>query len=62
MGRVAGGFACRDPKLDDIGDRIETSASGYGSLAAVRHSAELTETPARWERPSSPYGTHPAHW
>ncbi|MBX9828878.1 MAG: CoA transferase [Xanthobacteraceae bacterium] len=62
MGRVADGFACSDPRLEDIGDRIETSASGYGSLAAVRHSAELTETPARWERPSSPYGTHPARW
>jgi crotonobetainyl-CoA:carnitine CoA-transferase CaiB-like acyl-CoA transferase len=62
MGRVANGFACSDPKLEDIGDRIETSASGYGSLAAVRHSAELSETPARWERPSSPFGTHPARW
>jgi crotonobetainyl-CoA:carnitine CoA-transferase CaiB-like acyl-CoA transferase len=62
MGRVANGFACHDPKLEDIGDRIETTASGYGSLAAVRHAAEMSETPARWERPSSPYGTHPAHW
>ena len=62
MGRVANGFACDDPKLEDIGDRIETSPSGYGSLAAVRHAAELSETPARWERPSSPYGTHPARW
>jgi crotonobetainyl-CoA:carnitine CoA-transferase CaiB-like acyl-CoA transferase len=62
MGRVAGGLACRDPKLEEIGDRIETSPSGYGSLAAVRHAAELSETPARWERPSSPYGTHPPRW
>jgi crotonobetainyl-CoA:carnitine CoA-transferase CaiB-like acyl-CoA transferase len=62
MGRVANGFACSDPRLEAIGDRIETSASGYGSLAAVRHSAEMSETPARWERPSSPYGTHPARW
>jgi crotonobetainyl-CoA:carnitine CoA-transferase CaiB-like acyl-CoA transferase len=62
MGRVAGGFACSDPKLEEIGDRIETSPSGYGSLAAVRHAAALSETPARWERPSVPYGTHPARW
>jgi crotonobetainyl-CoA:carnitine CoA-transferase CaiB-like acyl-CoA transferase len=62
MGRVADGFACDDPKLEDIGDRIETTASGYGSLAAVRHSAELSETPACWDRPSSPYGTHAARW
>ena len=53
------GFALHDPRLEEIGDRIETSASGYGTLAAVRHAAELSETPARWERPSSPFGTHP---
>jgi crotonobetainyl-CoA:carnitine CoA-transferase CaiB-like acyl-CoA transferase len=62
MGRVANGLVCSDPKLEDIGDRIETSSSGYGSLAAVRHAAELSETPAHWERPSSPFGTHPARW
>jgi len=62
MGRVENGFACHDPRLEEIGDRIETSASGYGTLAAVRHAAELSETPARWERPSSPFGTHPPRW
>ena len=62
MGRVENGFACPDPRLEEIGDRIETSPSGYGTLSAVRHAAELSETPARWERPSSPFGTHPPRW
>jgi crotonobetainyl-CoA:carnitine CoA-transferase CaiB-like acyl-CoA transferase len=62
MGRVENGFACRDPGLDEIGDRIEASPSGYGTLSAVRHAAELSETPARWEQPSSPFGTHPPRW
>jgi crotonobetainyl-CoA:carnitine CoA-transferase CaiB-like acyl-CoA transferase len=62
MGRVENGFACSDPRLEEIGDRIERSPSGYGTLSAVRHAAELSESPARWERPSSPFGTHPPRW
>ena len=41
---------------------LETSASGYGELTAIRHSARLSASPARYERPSSPPGTHAAAW
>ena len=48
--------------LADVADRIEESASGFGKLTAVRHSAVMSETPPRWERPSVPLGTHPPAW
>jgi crotonobetainyl-CoA:carnitine CoA-transferase CaiB-like acyl-CoA transferase len=61
LGRVEG-QSCADPKFDDVRDRLEDSASGFGQLTAVRHSADMSETPARWERPSVPLGTHPPAW
>lgn len=41
---------------------IETMPSGFGTLKAVRHSALLSTTPARWSRPAMPLGSHPAQW
>ena len=42
----------------DVRDRLDDSHSGFGRLTAVRHSAVMSETPTRWERPSVPLGTH----
>ena len=61
LGRVEG-ERCADPKFNDVRDRLEDSASGFGQLTAVRHAADMSETPARWERPSMPLGTHPPAW
>ncbi|CUT10586.1 CAIBBAIF family protein [Bradyrhizobium sp.] len=41
---------------------IESMPSGFGTLKAVRHSALLSKTPARWSRPAMPLGSHPAEW
>ncbi len=41
---------------------IEESASGFGPLQAVRHSAALSATPAFWARPAMPLGSHPPQW
>ena len=62
LGRVADGFSCSAPSREQIGGFLENSESGFGLLSAVRHAAHLSETPARWERPSVPPGTHPAAW
>jgi crotonobetainyl-CoA:carnitine CoA-transferase CaiB-like acyl-CoA transferase len=62
LGRVADGFSCPEMKFADIKDRLEAAPSGYGELSAVRHAAELSATPARWTRPSTPFGTHPPRW
>lgn len=62
LGRVADGLACSDPDLNAVRDRLEENESGFGRLTTVRHSAVLSETPARWLRPSVPPGTHPPRW
>jgi crotonobetainyl-CoA:carnitine CoA-transferase CaiB-like acyl-CoA transferase len=62
LGRIGGGLACHDPKLDDVRDRLEDSDSGFGRLTAVRHSAVMSETPPCWVRPSVPLGTHAPIW
>jgi len=59
LGRIAGGLSCADPRFEDVRDCLEESESGFGRITAVRHAAILSETPARWTRPSVPLGTHP---
>lgn len=59
LGRVPGGLSIPKPSFDAY---VETSDSGFGRLAALRHSAELSRTPAAWTRPSMPPGSHPAVW
>src|SRR5262249_32601366 len=54
LGRVEGGFQCPDPTFEQVQDLLEVTPSGFGQLTAVRHSAQLSETPARWERPTVP--------
>ncbi|MBW7964281.1 CoA transferase [Bradyrhizobium sp. BR 10261] len=41
---------------------METVSSGFGTLQAVRHSAVLSRTPARWSRPAMPLGSHSPQW
>jgi hypothetical protein len=59
LGRVEGGFAAKPPPLDPW---LETTASGFGELRALRHSAQLSRTPAAWLRPSVPPGRSQPHW
>ncbi len=59
LGRVPGGFGIAWP---DRRPYLETTRSGFGELVAVRHSAQLSSTPARWARPSVPPGTNPPAW
>jgi crotonobetainyl-CoA:carnitine CoA-transferase CaiB-like acyl-CoA transferase len=62
LGLVPDGLACKAPAAEDLVDVMEESASGFGRLSAVRHTAQLSETPARWDRPCMPLGSHPARW
>jgi crotonobetainyl-CoA:carnitine CoA-transferase CaiB-like acyl-CoA transferase len=61
LGRIDG-LTAHDPTRDDVRDLLEESDSGFGRLSAVRHSAQMDETPPRWARPSVPLGTHPPKW
>ena len=62
LGRVENGLEANDPKQDDVSDRIEESDSAFGRLRAVRHSAELSETPAYFSRPAAPLGSNEPVW
>lgn len=62
FGRVDGGFSTRVPPRAEIGEFLEDSISLFGAMRAVRHAAQLAETPATWTRPAVPLGTHPPVW
>ncbi|WP_296225938.1 CoA transferase [Ralstonia sp. UBA689] len=62
FGRMAYGFDAPDPRYEDIGAYLETTPSGFGTLTALRHAGQLSDTPPRWTLPSVPLGTHPARW
>jgi len=59
LGRVDGAFGVRPQPLEPY---LETTASGFGQLRAVRHGAQLSRTPAAWTRPSVPPGHSQPHW
>jgi hypothetical protein len=41
---------------------MEDMPSGFGMLNAVKHSAILAKTPARWVRPAVPLGPDKPEW
>ncbi|MDW5444923.1 CoA transferase [Polaromonas sp. SM01] len=59
LGRVPGGLAAARPPMAPY---LEVSPSGFGTLCAVRHSAQLARTPAKWARPSMPPGSSAPAW
>ena len=62
LGRIERGLSCHETSFDGVQDLLEVHDSGFGRLAAIRHAAQLSETPARWARPSMPLGAHLAAW
>lgn len=62
QGRVDSGFAGRLSSRDDVADLLEDTPSPFGLMRAVRHAAQLSDTPAGWTRSSVPLGTHPPAW
>lgn len=59
FGRVRDGFSAGKPDMEPY---AEVAASGFGELGAMRHSARLERTPAKWVRPSMPPGSDPPRW
>jgi len=62
LGRVENGLSARDPGLSDVQDRLEESDSDFGRLRAVRHAAELSETPAHFLCPAQRLGASSPTW
>jgi crotonobetainyl-CoA:carnitine CoA-transferase CaiB-like acyl-CoA transferase len=61
LGRIDG-IKSPNPKFADVPDCLEDLPSGFGTLTTVRHAAQMSETPPRWDRPSVPLGTDTAAW
>jgi CoA-transferase family III len=55
-------LSAADLNSADLTDVLEDTTSGFGRLTAVRHSANLSMTPASWRRPAVPLGTHAPVW
>jgi crotonobetainyl-CoA:carnitine CoA-transferase CaiB-like acyl-CoA transferase len=62
QGREQDGFAIPEPSPAEVEAVLETSASPFGTVRAVRHAARLSETPARWTRPTVPLGSDAPRW
>jgi crotonobetainyl-CoA:carnitine CoA-transferase CaiB-like acyl-CoA transferase len=62
LGRIAGGLAASEFGRDTVERFMEDLPSGWGQLRSVKHSAVLSTTPAFWERPAMPLGSHSAQW
>jgi crotonobetainyl-CoA:carnitine CoA-transferase CaiB-like acyl-CoA transferase len=61
LGRIDG-MRCHDPGFDHVRDRLQETPSGFGRLTAVRHAAQMSETPPHWIRATVPLGTHAPAW
>lgn len=59
LGRLQGGVGVQVPARDAF---VASYPSGYGELQAIRHAAQLSRTPAGWDRPSMPPGSHAPQW
>ena len=59
LGRVEGGFNITAPACDAY---LETTASGWGQMSAIKHAAQFSRTAARWSRPSVQPGTDAPVW
>lgn len=62
LGRIADGLAASEFGRETVERFMEDLPSGLGQLRSVKHSAELSKTPAFWERPAMPLGSHSAQW
>ena len=62
LGRLADGLKTEDLKGEAVRPFVEEVASGFGPLRSIRHSAQLSKTPAFWARPAMPLGSHPPQW
>ncbi|EDT39066.1 CoA transferase [Burkholderia ambifaria] len=62
FGVVPDGLHAAELTPDDVRDRIDRSASPFGTIDAVRPAERLSATPPRFARPPVPLGTDDARW
>jgi len=62
LGRIEDGHGTPERDRAALADLLDEAPSPFGRMSFVRHAAQLSETPPRWERPAVPLGTHPPVW
>jgi crotonobetainyl-CoA:carnitine CoA-transferase CaiB-like acyl-CoA transferase len=62
LGRLPEGLTAPDLKAEAVEPYMEDLQSAFGPLHSVKHSAVLSRTPARWDRPAVKLGTHAPEW
>ncbi|MFP3505297.1 CoA transferase [Burkholderia sp. SIMBA_062] len=62
FGVVPDGLHAPELTPEDVRDRIDRSASPFGTIGAVRSAERLSATPPRFARPPVPLGTDGARW
>ncbi|MBU6458818.1 MAG: CoA transferase [Bradyrhizobium sp.] len=62
LGRLERGLEAADYNNDEVQGFMENLPSGFGPLRSVRHAAVLSKTPAAWDRPAMPLGSHEPQW
>ena len=67
LGRVANGLAAQRPDIEPLLEHSRCGFSALGpeapaTLRALRHAAVFSATPAGWDLPSMPPGSHPPAW
>jgi crotonobetainyl-CoA:carnitine CoA-transferase CaiB-like acyl-CoA transferase len=62
LGRLPRGLEKADPTHADVTDLLQEMDTPLGRLTFVRHAASLSETPAYWQRPPVPLGSHAPAW
>ena len=61
LGRIDG-LGAPDPGFDAVADRLERRRTPFGEMTSVRCAEALPATPARFDLPSAPLGSHPCTW
>lgn len=62
LGRVADATATQDLRPEEIRPWLHTMASPFGQVHAVAPVEQMAETPARFDLPPVPLGTHAPAW
>lgn len=66
LGRVENGFDIPDPTREELvgvkAGIMGNRTTAFGELLHVRPPAILRETPANWDLPPAPLGSHPPEW
>lgn len=62
LGRIPDGQKAAKIDRAAVRDLMVDLPSAFGTMSALKHAGQLSETPPRWGRPSVALGTHAAAW